>query len=87
MRPFNRLILLTTFTASLAYAQDISGNWQGTINAGPQEVRLIVTIDKDSVGGWKGTLFSIDQTPDGASACRQPHFRWMVQAFGLRLAS
>lgn len=66
MRPCIRLILilLTAFTASLAYAQDISGNWQGTIKAGPQEIRLIVTINKDSAGGWKGTLFSIDQTPD-----------------------
>lgn len=67
MRPFNRLILLTAFTvliALLANAQGIYGNWQGTIKAGPQEIRLIVTIDQDSVGGWKGTLFSIDQTPD-----------------------
>jgi non-heme chloroperoxidase len=64
MGPFNRLILFTAFATSLAYAQDISGNWQGTIKAGPQEIRLIVSIGKDSVGGWKGALFSIDQTPD-----------------------
>lgn len=66
MRPCIRLILilLAAFTSLFAHAQDISGDWQGTIKAGPQEIRLVVTIDKDSVGGWKGTLFSIDQTPD-----------------------
>jgi len=30
MRPFN-LMALTAFTALLAYAQDISGDWQGTL--------------------------------------------------------
>ena len=57
------LSTLAMTLGSALHAQDISGNWQGTIKAGSQEIRLIVTINKES-GGWKGTLFSIDQTPD-----------------------
>lgn len=47
---------------SALYAQDISGNWQGTLHAGPQDLRLIVEIAKADGGGWKASLFSIDQT-------------------------
>ena len=43
-------------------AQDISASWQGTLKAGPQELRLIVEIAKDDAGGWKATMYSIDQT-------------------------
>lgn len=59
-----RLSALAMVLVSVLHAQDISGNWQGTIKAGSQEIRLIVSIDKESGGGWKGTLFSIDQIPD-----------------------
>ncbi|HUI78037.1 MAG TPA: hypothetical protein VLY24_08975, partial [Bryobacteraceae bacterium] len=45
-------------------AQDISGNWQGTVKAGPQELRVIVRIAPGNGGGWKATLSSIDQSPD-----------------------
>ena len=55
--------LAMTFGSAL-HAQDISGNWQGTIKAGSQEIRLIVSIEKVSPGRWRGTLFSIDQIPD-----------------------
>jgi non-heme chloroperoxidase len=45
-------------------AQDISGDWQGTLKAGAQELRLIVHIEKSDGGAWKATLASIDQSPD-----------------------
>ena len=44
------------------YAQDIVGDWQGTLKAGPQELRIIVQIAKADNGGWKATMYSIDQT-------------------------
>jgi non-heme chloroperoxidase len=50
----------------IAKAQDIAGDWQGTLKAGPQELRLVVKIAKDDGGGWKATLFSIDQAGFGA---------------------
>jgi len=45
-------------------AQDISGDWQGTLSAGAQALRLIVHIDKGDGGAWNATLASIDQSPD-----------------------
>src|SRR5579864_4773622 len=46
------------------YAQDIGGDWQGTLKAGPRELRLVVKIEKAANGGWSGLLFSSDQVPD-----------------------
>src|SRR5262249_21637358 len=45
-------------------AQDISGDWQSTLKAGPQEIRLILQIAKTSGGDWTATMLSIDQSPD-----------------------
>jgi len=50
---------------SALYGQDISGNWQGILHAGPQDLRLIVEFAKADGGGWKATMFSIDQTTSG----------------------
>jgi non-heme chloroperoxidase len=51
-------------TIGALYAQDITGDWQGTLKAGPREFRLVVKIEKGASGGWSGLLFSIDQVPD-----------------------
>lgn len=45
-------------------AQDIAGDWQGTLKAGPQELRVVLAIDKSADGKWNGTFSSIDQSPD-----------------------
>ena len=45
-------------------AQDIAGDWQGTLKAGGHELRLIVHIEKGDGATWKATLASIDQSPD-----------------------
>ncbi len=45
-------------------AQDISGDWQGTLNVG-SGLRLILKITKHDVGEWKAILYSIDQAADG----------------------
>jgi pimeloyl-ACP methyl ester carboxylesterase len=49
---------------STLHAQDIAGDWQGTLRAGAQELRLIVVFDKAVDGKWNATLRSIDQSPD-----------------------
>jgi non-heme chloroperoxidase len=46
------------------FAQDIAGDWQGTLKAGPQELRLVLAIDKSADGKWNATFSSIDQSPD-----------------------
>ena len=47
-----------------AFAQDITGDWQGALKVNRQELRLIVHIEKGDHTAWKATLASIDQSPD-----------------------
>jgi len=37
---------LATMFGSALYAQDIGGDWQGTLKAGSQEIRLVVKIER-----------------------------------------
>ncbi len=65
--------LAMLFGTNLA-AQDIAGDWQGTLKAGPQELRLVLTINKSADRKWNGTFSSIDQSPDwGARTHRLDH--------------
>ena len=64
MRRFHCFMALTAFTAVLVCAQDISGDWQGTLKAGTQELRTVLHIAKSDNGDWRATMLSIDQSPD-----------------------
>src|ERR1700722_4654726 len=54
------IMALATFQGSALQAQNITGNWQGTLQAGQQKLRIIfkIALEKDSL---KATLYSIDQ--------------------------
>ncbi len=56
-------VLAMMFAKTLP-AQIIAGDWQGTLKAGSQEIRLVLAIDKSADGKWEGTFGSIDQSPD-----------------------
>src|ERR1700691_4284547 len=47
--------------ASLASAQDIAGDWQGTLAANGAQLRLVLHITKGDDGALKATLDSVDQ--------------------------
>jgi len=51
--------------ASLASAQDIAGDWQGTLAANGAELRLVLHITKGDNGALKATLDSVDQSANG----------------------
>ena len=60
---------LLLMCGGLASAQDLKGDWQGTLSVGPRQLRLVLRIDKAADASWKVTLASIDQSPDwGAGA-------------------
>jgi pimeloyl-ACP methyl ester carboxylesterase len=63
MRWFHRFMALTAIPL-LAYAQDISGDWQGTLKAGAQELKILLQVAKSDGGAWRATMLSIDQSPD-----------------------
>ena len=57
------ILAFATLLTTALRAQDLSGNWQGTLKAGGKDIRLIVNIYKGDKDGWSGKLYSIDQTP------------------------
>ena len=64
MLRLSQLMALGTLLTTLGFAQDLAGDWQGTLKEGPQEIRAIVRIASSDSGGLEATLFSIDQSPD-----------------------
>jgi pimeloyl-ACP methyl ester carboxylesterase len=60
------LILAALLSAvSAACAQSIIGDWQGTLKAGPAELRLLLHVTKGGDGSLKATLDSVDQGANG----------------------
>ena len=56
-----RTVLVGALLGSSLYAQDIAGDWKGTISTPALEVRVALHITKTSNGGWNATMDSIDQ--------------------------
>lgn len=51
---------LTLLAGSALQAQNLTGTWQGTLNAGPQPLRIVIKIALDN-DKLKATTYSIDQ--------------------------
>ena len=58
-------LLLSLFIAVGAHAQTVEGDWQGTLKAGGGELRLVLHLTKDEMGGLRATLDSVDQNSMG----------------------
>jgi pimeloyl-ACP methyl ester carboxylesterase len=72
-RKLNRKTLwvyvLAILFAGCYHAQDITGNWQGTITP-PQgrPLRIVLRVTRDDSGALKALIYSIDQGPQGDRA-------------------
>ena len=66
-KKMKRILLISAFflTATLANAQEVTGDWQGTLNTGMGELRLVLHISKAADGSLKATLDSPDQNSNG----------------------
>ncbi len=60
MKP-NLILVMLVAAATFAGAQDISGDWQGTLSAGGQDLRLVLHLTKAADNSLKATLDSLDQ--------------------------
>jgi hypothetical protein len=58
-------IVLALCATGALHAQDVSGDWMGTLKAGPAELRLALHITKATDGTLKATLDSLDQGANG----------------------
>jgi bla regulator protein blaR1 len=54
------IVALVALWGSALHAQDITGTWQGTLQAG-KELRTVIKISNADGGGLKAVLYSIDQ--------------------------
>jgi hypothetical protein len=72
MKTLNTLWIaaLLMMSSRAVFAQDLSGDWQGALSIGTQQLRLILHIDKADDASWKATLASIDQSPDRGARMR-----------------
>jgi hypothetical protein len=59
------VIVCILLAASLSTAQDISGDWNGTLKADGVELRLVLHITKNADGRLMATLDSTDQGANG----------------------
>jgi hypothetical protein len=57
----NLILAALALLATLANAQDIAGNWQGTLDAAGTKLRLVLHISKAPDNSLKATLDSLDQ--------------------------
>jgi non-heme chloroperoxidase len=70
MRKFSLFIIalsIAMLSGRSLFAQDISGDWQGTLKGAAQgsNLRLVVRITKDGTSNASGRFYSIDQPPEG----------------------
>ena len=62
-----RIIALLALPGAALHAQDITGTWQGALQAG-RELRTVIKISKGDDGGLKAVMYSIDQGGQGIAA-------------------
>src|SRR5262245_34089195 len=66
-----------------AQPKDIDGSWTGTLEAGPQTLRLVVTVTKSDAGVYAGKLESVDQgatIPIDTITLKDDAVRWEIKS-------
>ncbi len=85
----NRSLLIAAVAVSAAlaaHAQSIEGDWQGTLKAGPAELRLALHFTSDGQGGFRGTMDSLDQggrgIPMSSVSLKGAKLNWSIASIG-----
>src|SRR6185503_15897748 len=55
------IVVLAALCGDALLAQDLTGTWQGTIQAGGRELRTVIKISPADGGGLRAVMYSIDQ--------------------------
>jgi pimeloyl-ACP methyl ester carboxylesterase len=63
-----RAVAVAMLLRGVLSAQDIAGDWQGTVTFGKTETRVVVSIAKAAVGGWTATELTPDDGSNGVVA-------------------
>jgi uncharacterized protein (TIGR03435 family) len=60
-RTLSLLAVAACAGSAFAQTQDMTGAWQGTLQAGGREIRIVIKVAKGDAGALKATMYSIDQ--------------------------
>jgi uncharacterized protein (TIGR03435 family) len=60
--------VVVLLSAGAASAQNVAGNWQGTLQAGGRSLRIIFSVSAADGGGLRAVMYSIDQGGQGVPA-------------------
>ena len=55
------MVALAALSGDALLAQDVTGSWQGALQAGGRELRTVIKISKADGGGLRAVMYSIDQ--------------------------
>jgi uncharacterized protein len=65
MKNFFIIVAFILSATAASFAQDVTGDWNGKLNANGAELRLVLHITKNTDGTLKATLDSVDQGANG----------------------
>jgi uncharacterized protein (TIGR03435 family) len=60
-------LALVVLSAGMLRAQDVTGTWQGVLQAGGSELRIVIEITQEDAGSLRAVLRSIDQGGQGVA--------------------
>jgi CubicO group peptidase (beta-lactamase class C family) len=60
------LVAVLTLSAGALNAQDIAGDWQGTLKEMGRDFRIVLHVAKGEKAGWSGLIYYIDDSPEGS---------------------
>ncbi len=72
MKKLKKLLLgflaLSALPGAALLAQNMTGTWQGTLKAGPTEIRVVIKMTRGDDESLKATLYNADQAAAGLNA-------------------
>lgn len=82
------IVALAAIVGRSLCAQDITGDWQGTLKTGAAERRIVLNIAKQADGGWKADMLVVDSGRDAIPAnsvtLQGSNFKLTIDALGDR---
>lgn len=78
------LVTVAMLSASTLHAQDIAGDWQGTLKVMGPDTRIVLHVAKAEKGGWSGLIYYIGDSPEGSPvtsiSVQGPAFKFAIDS-------
>jgi len=71
-------VAAVTLSAGALHAQDIAGDWQGTLKVMGPDTRIVLHVTKAEKGSWNGQINYIDDSPVTSISVQGAAFKFAV---------